>query len=443
MNKRVEMRVIPIEERLQTFNEVTKGYNYEEAKAEASRCLNCKNPLCVTGCPVNIDIPKFISHIKEDNIDLAYDEITKANSFPGICGRVCPQEKQCEGKCIRGIKGESVAIGRLERFVSDNHKPLPVNLPKSNGKKVAVVGSGPAGLSFASGARNKGYDVTIYEALHQAGGVLKYGIPEFRLPKKIVDEEINSLINKGVKLELNTVVGKTITLDELLDNNDYVFLGVGAGLPRFMNIPGENYNGVMSANEFLTRVNLMKGYLDYDTPLKHAKKVVVVGGGNVAMDAARCAKRLGATVTLVYRRDIKSMPARREEIDHAMEEEILFQELTNPFEIVGDELGFVKAVKCHKMALGEPDESGRPSFKTTDEVVIIETDLVIIAIGNYPNPILKDSTDLIEFSNRGLIVVDENNVTTNKKIMAGGDIVTGAATVILAMGAGKKASENI
>ena len=443
MAKRVEMRTLDAKTRINSFDEVALGYNKAEALDEAKRCLNCKNPKCVEGCPVNIDIPKFISLIKEDKLDDAYLEITQANSFPGICGRVCPQEKQCEGKCIRGIKEEPIAIGRLERFVSENHKDLDNIVIKENGMSVGVVGSGPAGLSLASGARNKGYDVTIYEALHLAGGVLRYGIPEFRLPKKIVDEEINSLLKKGVKIELNTVIGKTLTLDELLEKHDYVFIGVGAGLPRFMNIPGENLSGVMSANEFLTRVNLMKGYMDYDTPLKKAKEVVVVGGGNVAMDAARCAKRLGSNVTLVYRRDVKSMPARLEEIHHAMEEEIIFKDLTNPNEIIGDENGFVKAIKCSKMKLGDLDESGRPSFIKLDEEVVLPADLVVMAIGNYPNPILNDSTDLITFNNKGLIVVNSDNFTTNPKVLAGGDIVTGAATVILAMGAGKLASSKL
>ena len=443
MNEKVKIRTLDLDKRLTTFEEVSLGYNKKEAMEEASRCLNCKNPKCVEGCPVNINIPKFISLIKNDLINEAYEEIKKANSFPGICGRVCPQESQCEGKCIRGIKGESVAIGRLERFASEYNTLKDEKIAPLNGKSVGVVGSGPAGLSFASNARDKGYDVTIYEALHLAGGVLRYGIPEFRLPKRIVDAEINGLLNKGVKIELNYVIGKSITLDELLEKHDYVFIGSGAGLPKFMNIPGENLSGVMSANEFLTRVNLMKGYLDYDTPLIKAKKVVVVGGGNVAMDAARSAKRIGAEVTLVYRRNVKAMPARLEEIHHAIEEDIKIHDLTNPYEIVGDELGRVKAINCDKMALGEADASGRPSFNKTGEKETIECDLVIMAISNFPNPLIKDSTDLIKFTDLGLIVVDDANFTTNPKILAGGDIVTGAATVILAMGAGKKAASNL
>ena len=444
MNSKQEMRLLDLEKRKTTFEEVSLGYNKTEALNEANRCLNCKKPLCVTGCPVNVNIPKFISLIKEDKINDAYLEIIKNNGFPGICGRVCPQERQCEGKCIRGIKGESVAIGRLERFAFDNKTIDEIKIAPKNGKSVGVVGSGPAGLSFAMEALDNGFSVTIYEALHAPGGVLRYGIPEFRLPKKILDKEIDTLIKKGCKIITNCVIGKTILLEELKEMHDYLFIGAGAGLPRFMNIPGENLNGVLSANEFLTRVNLMKGYLDYDTPIYKAKKVVVVGGGNVAMDAARCSKRLGSDVTLVYRRDEKSMPARLEEIHHAKEEGIVFMPLTNPFEIIGDENGKVIKIRCNKMELGELDSSGRPSFNIVDgEIVELDCDMVIMAIGNFPNPILKNSTDLIEYNQKGLIVVDEGNKTSCDAIYAGGDITTGAATVILAFGAGKKAIQNI
>ena len=439
-SNRVEMRLLDDDKRKNTFKEVSLGYNHEEMLEEASRCLNCKNPLCVSGCPVNVDIPKFISLLKEDKVEDAYLEITKQNSFPGICGRVCPQEKQCEGKCIRGIKGESIAIGRLERYAADNVKATRKAIEtEKNGKKIAIVGSGPAGLSCAGEAIKLGFDVTIFEALHTSGGVLSYGIPEFRLPKAIVKKEIDALTSQGVKILNDYVIGRTITLDELIDDYDAVFVGSGAGLPRFMNIPGENYNGVMSANEFLTRVNLMKGYLDnYDTPLINAKRIVVVGGGNVAMDAARCAKRTGADVTLVYRRSEDEMPARREEINHAKEEGINFMPLTNPKAINGSSK--VESVTCQKMALGEIDESGRRSFIPLDEEVTIPADGVIMAIGNYPNPILKSTSDAIKFSDRALIIVDDNQKTTNDKVYAGGDIVTGAATVISAMGAGKKAA---
>lgn len=443
MPERTKMRLLDDVSRKTTFNEVALGYNLEEMQKEASRCLDCKNPLCVSGCPVGVEIPKFIKALKEGDTNLAYDIITRQNSFPGICGRVCPQERQCEGKCIRGLKSESVAIGRLERYASDNHTSENQKEITKNGKKIAIVGSGPAGLACAGEALNLGFDVVIFEALHVSGGVLSYGIPEFRLPKSIVKKEIEDLINKGAVILNDYIIGKTISLEELASIYDAVFIGSGAGLPRFMGIPGENLNGVMSANEFLTRTNLMKGYIDsYDTPLKHAKKVVVVGGGNVAMDAARCAKRLGAQVTLVYRRSEKEMPARREEIEHAKEEDIKFLTLTNPTEIRGTN-GEVSSVICEKMALGDVDESGRRSFIGTGEYIEIDSDEVIMAIGNYPNPILKDSTSLIEFNNKGLILVDENQKTTKDFIYSGGDIVTGAATVISAMGAGKKAAQAI
>ena len=443
-NKRVEMRLLSDKERTTTFKEVALGYNRDEMIKEASRCLNCKNPLCVTGCPVGVDIPKFISLLKDGKVDEAYLEIKKQNSFPGICGRVCPQEKQCEGKCIRGIKGESVAIGRLERYASDNSKAVDTKKKPSNGKRLAVIGSGPAGLAFSGEALKLGFSVVIYEALHISGGVLSYGIPEFRLPKKIVKEEIDNLVSMGAVIKNDYVIGRTIKLEELVREFDGVFIATGAGLPRFMGIEGENLNGVMSANEFLTRTNLMKGYLDnYDTPLKKAREVVVVGGGNVAMDAARCAKRLGSHVTLVYRRSKDEMPARLEEVNHALEEGINFMPLTNPIRING-EGGKVVSVTCQKMALGDIDESGRRSFiPIPNELVTINTEVVIMAIGNYPNPIIKDTTDLIEFSPKSLIVVDENQKTSCDIIYAGGDIVTGAATVISAMGAGKIAAQAI
>ena len=446
MNKQTPVRLLSSYKRKTTFQEVSLGYNKKEALLEANRCLNCKNPLCVKGCPVNVNIPLFIRYIKEHKLKRAYQVILKQNAFPGICGRVCPQEKQCESKCIQGIKNEPVAIGRLERFVFDKQRSSKINnkVVKKH-KSVAIVGSGPAGLACASKCLDEGLDVTMFEALHQAGGVLVYGIPEFRLPKTIVNKEINQLIEKGLVLKTNYVIGKTLTLDELLNQYDYIFLAVGAGFPRFMNIKGENLNGVMSSNEFLTRINLMKAYKDeYDTPLLDYKNIVVVGGGNVAMDAARCAKRLKAKVTLVYRRDIDQMPARKEEIDHAIEENIIFKTLTNPYKIVGDEKGNTKAVYCHKMSLGEKDASGRASFNIIKgKTCKLKVDLVIMALGNYPNPILKESTDLVEFDKYGLIKINEKYQTSNPRIYAGGDIVTGAATVILAMEAGKKAAQEI
>lgn len=446
-NKKVKMRLLDDNKRKTTFEEVSLGYNHDEMIDEAKRCLNCKNPLCVSGCPVSVNIPKFINLLKNDQVDEAYLEIRKQNSFPGVCGRVCPQERQCEGECVRGIKGESVAIGRLERYVSDNNHLDSDEFNKDitlNGKKIAIVGSGPAGLSCAGEATRLGFSVTIFEALHVSGGVLSYGIPEFRLPKSIVKEEIDLLTKSGVVIKNDYVIGRTKTLDELVEEYDAVFIGSGAGVPRFMGIPGENLNGVMSANEFLTRINLMKAYLDnYDTPIKKVENVIVVGGGNVAMDAARCAKRIGASVTLVYRRSIEEMPARLEEILHAEEEGINFMTLANPISFNGEN-GKVVSVTCQKMELGEADESGRRRFiPIPGEEVTIKCDEVIVAIGNYPNPIIENTTDLIEFSDKSLIIVNDHQQTSHKNIYAGGDVVTGSATVIGAMGAGKKAAQAI
>ena len=446
-NNKVKMRLLDDNKRKTTFEEISLGYNHDEMIEEANRCLNCKNPLCVSGCPVNVNIPKFISLLKNDQVDEAYLEIRKQNSFPGVCGRVCPQERQCEGKCIRGVKGESVAIGRLERYASDNNHLDSSEFNKDitlNGKKIAIVGSGPAGLSCAGEAIRLGFSVTIFEALHVSGGVLSYGIPEFRLPKSIVKEEIDLLTKSGVVIKNDYVIGRTKTLDELVEEYDAVFIGSGAGVPRFMGIPGENLNGVMSANEFLTRINLMKAYLDnYDTPIKKVENVIVVGGGNVAMDAARCAKRIGASVTLVYRRSIEEMPARKEEILHAQEEGINFMTLVNPISFNGEN-GKVVSATCQKMELGEADESGRRRFiPISGEEVTIPCDEVIVAIGNYPNPIIENTTDLIEFSDKSLIIVNYHQQTSHKNIYAGGDVVTGAATVIGAMGAGKKVAQAI
>lgn len=439
------------EVRNKNFLEVALGYTEEMAVDEAQRCLNCKNMPCVKGCPVNIDIPAFIKEIANKNFEGAYGIIAKSSSLPAVCGRVCPQETQCEGKCVRGIKGEPVGIGRLERFAADYHnanfKGEPEK-PASNGKKVAIIGAGPAGLTCAGDLAKKGYDVTVFEALHLAGGVLVYGIPEFRLPKSIVQREIDGLKAIGVHIETNVIIGKTITIDELFEQGfKSVFIGSGAGLPRFMNIPGENLKGVYSANEFLTRVNLMKAYKpDSDTPVKENKKVAVVGGGNVAMDAARCAKRLGAEeVYIVYRRGEAELPARAEEIEHAKEEGIIFKTLTNPVEILGDENKFVSGIKCVSMELGEPDESGRrrPVVKEGSEHVI-DVDCVVMSIGTSPNPLIRNTTEGLETNKHGCIVVkDESGLTSREGVYAGGDAVTGAATVILAMGAGKSAAEAI
>ena len=435
--------------RNQNFNEVALGYTLEMAKEEASRCLSCKHKPCVEGCPVGIDIPAFIGKITEDDLEGAYEILSHSTSLPAVCGRVCPQETQCECRCVRGIKGEPVSIGRLERFVADHHnkntKVWPAPLP-DNGKKVAIIGSGPSGLTCAGDLAKMGYEVTIFEALHVAGGVLMYGIPEFRLPKSIVEMEIKGLKALGVKIETNSVVGKLMSIDELFEEGfSAVYIATGAGLPRFMNIPGENLNGVFSANEFLTRINLMKAYLpESDTPLFPARSIAVVGGGNVAMDAARCAKRLGAEVTIVYRRGLEEMPARKEEILHAIEEGIVFKTLCNPTEIVGDEKNNVKAITCVEMELGEPDDSGRrrPVVKKNSEFTI-PVDSVIMSIGTSPNPLIRSTTPGLETNKYGCIIADEKGQTSREGVFAGGDAVSGAATVILAMEAGKTAAKAI
>ena len=448
---RVPVREQDPKVRATNFEEVCYGYNEQEAQLEATRCLNCKNPRCVSACPVSVKIPQFISLVAAGDFAAAAATIAEDSSLPAVCGRVCPQETQCEGSCILGVKGEPVAIGKLERFVADwsreNGGVKPAVAP-ANGHKVAVIGSGPAGLACASDLAKLGYDVTVFEALHRAGGVLEYGIPEFRLPKdKVVAAEIASVKALGVKIETNVIAGRTVTIDSLLDEEgfDAVFVGSGAGLPRFMNIPGEHLNGVFSANEFLTRNNLMKAYRsDYDTPIHAGKKVVVVGGGNVAMDAARTALRLGAETTIVYRRTEKELPARVEEVHHAKEEGIQFAMLTNPVEVIGDEKGWVKAVKCIRMELGEPDESGRRSpVEVPGSEFEIETDTVIMSLGTSPNPLIAKTTAGLETTRRGCLVADENGATTRPGVFAGGDAVTGAATVILAMGAGRKAAAAI
>ena len=456
-NMRLDKNPMPAQDpnvRNKNFDEVALGYTEEMAIDEAKRCLNCKNPKCVSGCPVNVRIPEFISRVAEGDFDGAYEIITSTNSLPAICGRVCPQENQCEGQCIRGIKGESVGIGRLERFVADYHNAhghqggAPAK-PEPNGHKVAIVGSGPAGLTCAGDLARKGYDVTVYEALHLAGGVLVYGIPEFRLPKAIVQKEVKRLEYFGVKVGTNTVVGRTITIDELMEVEGYeaVFVGSGAGLPMFMNIPGENLKGVFSANEFLTRINLMKAYReDSDTPIMDlkGKKVAVVGGGNVAMDAARCSKRLGAEVWVVYRRGMEELPARHEEVEHAIEEGIIFKTLNNPIQINGDENGAVSSMTCIEMELGEPDASGRrrPIEKVGSEFEL-PVDAVIMSLGTNPNPLIKSTTKGLEVNKKGGIIVNEDGLTSRAGVYAGGDAVTGAATVILAMGAGKLAAKSI
>ena len=451
------MKKVPVREqeakvRATNFEEVCYGYSLEEAQAEASRCLNCKNAQCMKGCPVSIDIPGFIQQIKEGNIEEAYNIISRSSALPAVCGRVCPQETQCEGKCIRGIKGEAVSIGKLERFVADyamEHGLKPKMTAEPNGIKVAVIGSGPSGLTCAGDLAKLGYDVTIFEALHQAGGVLVYGIPEFRLPKeRVVAREIENVKALGVKIETNVVVGRSVTIDELMEKEGFraVFIGSGAGLPRFMNIPGETLNGVFSANEYLTRSNLMKSFReDSPTPIMKSKKVAVVGGGNVAMDAARTALRLGAEVHIVYRRGEEELPARVEEVHHAKEEGIIFDLLTNPVEILGDEKGWVNGIRCVRMELGEPDESGRRSPQpVAGSEFDIDVDTVIMSLGTSPNPLISMTTKGLDTNKRKCIVAEETTgKTTREGVYAGGDAVTGAATVILAMGAGKEAAKAI
>ena len=439
-------------ERAKNFKEVCLGYDNERAVKEASRCLHCKNPKCVEGCPVSINIPEFISHIKENDIEGAAKEIAKYSSLPAVCGRVCPQESQCEGKCVLGIKGEPIAIGKLEKYAADWARENNVDVSfkeESNNIKVAIIGSGPAGLTCAGDLAKKGYDVTIFEALHEPGGVLVYGIPEFRLPKEeVVKAEIDNIKKLGVKIETNVIVGRTITIDEILNDEGFkaVFIGSGAGLPKFMGIPGENANGVFSANEFLTRVNLMKAFKeDYDTPVKVGKRVAIVGGGNVAMDAARTALRLGAESHIVYRRSESELPARQEEVHHAKEEGVVFDILTNPVEILSDENGWVKGIKCVKMELGEADDSGRRRpVPVEGSEFVMDVDTVIMSLGTSPNPLISSTTDGLETNKwKCLIADEETGLTTKEGVYAGGDAVTGAATVILAMGAGKKAAAAI
>lgn len=448
--KKNPMPVVEPGIRNKNFEEVALGYTPKTAMDEARRCLNCKNRPCVSGCPVSIVIPDFIKCVAQGEFEEAYRILTLSTSLPAVCGRVCPQETQCEGKCVRGIKGEPVAIGRLERFVADYHNAnasAQPEIPVSNGHKVAVIGSGPSGLACAGDLAKLGYEVTIFEALHTAGGVLVYGIPEFRLPKAIVKKEIAGLEALGVKIRTNVVIGRSITVDELMEKEGFeaVFIGTGAGLPRFMNIPGENLCGVYSANEFLTRINLMKAYRPgSDTPLDRPARVAVVGGGNVAMDAARCAKRLGSEVYIVYRRGMEELPARREEVEHAMEEGIIFKTLTNPVEILGDENRKVTGIRCVEMTLGEPDASGRRRpVEKPDSAFEIPVDSVIMALGTSPNPLIKSTTAGLDTEKWGGIIVDENGLTSREGVYAGGDAVTGAATVILAMGAGKTAAAAI
>ena len=449
---RVPVREQDPKVRATNFDEVCLGYNREEAVEEAVRCLGCKKPRCVEGCPVSINIPGFISEVKEGNFEKAYQIISESSSLPAVCGRVCPQETQCEGKCVRGVKGDPVSIGKLERFVADWAKEngiKPVPAAEKNGHKVAVIGSGPAGLTCAGDLARLGYDVTIFEALHKAGGVLSYGIPEFRLPKsRVVDAEIENVRSLGVKIETNVIIGKSVTIDELLQEEGFeaVFIGSGAGLPMFMHIPGEQANGVMSANEYLTRNNLMKAYRDeYDTPIAHGKKVVVVGGGNVAMDAARTALRLGADVHIVYRRSEAELPARAEEVHHAKEEGVQFDLLCNPVEILTDDKDWVVGIRCIRMELGEPDASGRRRpVEIPGSEFEIEADTVIMSLGTSPNPLISSTTIGLDTNRRKCIVADEEFGKTSKEgVFAGGDAVTGAATVILAMGAGKAGARGI
>ena len=451
LNK-IPVREQEAEKRAKNFEEVCLGYNKDEAMQEASRCINCKNAQCVKGCPVAINIPAFVEQVKEGNIEEAYKIISESSALPAVCGRVCPQESQCEGKCIRGIKGDAISIGKLERFVADWAREQgikPEGAKEKNGKKVAVIGSGPAGLTCAGDLAKLGYDVTIFEALHEAGGVLVYGIPEFRLPKQaVVAKEIENVKSLGVKIETNVVVGKAVTIDELIEEEgfDAVFIGSGAGLPKFMGIPGENSNGVFSANEYLTRSNLMKAFdANSNTPIMESKKVAVVGGGNVAMDAARTALRLGAEVHIVYRRSEEELPARVEEVHHAKEEGIIFDLLTNPTEIIADEKGWVKGMKCIKMELGEPDASGRRRpVEVPGSEFVMELDTVIMSLGTSPNPLISSTTEGLETNKWKCIVAEETDGKTSKEgVYAGGDAVTGAATVILAMGAGKAAAKGI
>ena len=437
--------------RATNFEEVCLGYNKEEAMEEASRCLNCKNAQCIKGCPVSIQIPDFIAAVKEGDIEKAYEVISESSALPAVCGRVCPQESQCEGKCIRGIKGEAVSIGKLERFVADwarENNIKPQGAAEKNGHKVAVIGSGPAGLTCAGDLAKLGYDVTIFEALHEAGGVLVYGIPEFRLPKsKVVAAEVENVKSLGVKMETNVIIGRSVTIDELMEKEGFeaVFIGSGAGLPRFMGIPGEQAKGVFSANEFLTRNNLMKAFKEgYDTPIARGKKVVVVGGGNVAMDAARTALRLGAEVHIVYRRSEAELPARVEEVHHTKEEGVIFDLLQNPTEILVDDEGCVKGIRIIKMELGEPDESGRRSpVEIPGSEYEIEADTVIMSLGTSPNPLISSTTKGLDVNRRGCIICEDDGATSKEAVYAGGDAVTGAATVILAMGAGKAAAKGI
>ncbi len=451
----MSMNKTPVKEqdpnvRNKNFLEVNLGYTDEEAREEAARCLNCKNPLCMEGCPVSVPIPAFIQKVLEGDNAGAYATISTANALPAVCGRVCPQESQCEGRCIRGKKGEPVGIGRLERYVADwaiKNGTKGADLAPANGKRVAVIGSGPSGLTCAGELAKKGYDVTIFEAFHVAGGVLSYGIPEFRLPKSIVEKEVSNLEKMGVKIELNVVVGKTVTIDELLEEEgfDAVFIGSGAGLPQFLKIPGEGLVGVFSANEYLTRINLMKAYLpDNPTPIYKSEKVVVVGGGNVAMDAARSSKRMGADVHIVYRRGEEELPARKEEVHHAKEEGIVFDLLCNPVRINGDEKGRVKSVTCIRMELGEPDEKGRRRpVPIEGSEFDIDSDTVIVSIGTSPNPLIRTTTEGLEANKHGCITTAEDGSTSREGIFCGGDAATGAATVILAMGAGKRAAKSI
>ncbi|HJC56633.1 MAG TPA: NADPH-dependent glutamate synthase [Candidatus Eisenbergiella intestinipullorum] len=450
--KKVPVREQDAKVRATNFEEVCLGYNKEEAMEEAARCINCKNAQCVKGCPVSINIPGFIEKVKEGDMEAAYQVISASSSLPAICGRVCPQESQCEGKCIRGIKGEPISIGKLERFVADwarENGIKPEGAAEKKGKKVAVIGSGPAGLTCAGDLAKMGYDVTIFEALHEPGGVLVYGIPEFRLPKEaVVKKEIENVKSLGVKIETNVIVGKSVTIDELLNEEGFsaVFIGSGAGLPKFMGIPGENANGVFSANEYLTRSNLMKAFReDSDTPIMRGKKVAVVGGGNVAMDAARTALRLGAEVHIVYRRSEEELPARVEEVHHAKEEGIIFDLLTNPVEILEDENNWVCGMKCIRMELGEPDASGRRRpVEIPGSEFVIDCDTVIMSLGTSPNPLISSTTEGLEVNRRKCIVADEEYGKTSKEgVYAGGDAVTGAATVILAMGAGKAGAKGI